>query len=51
VNLAHAYYAVGRIGDAASLLRETAERCDRVLSPNDPLTRTVWESLSNIVGS
>jgi tetratricopeptide (TPR) repeat protein len=50
-HLAHAYYAVGRIGDAASLLRDTSERCDRVLSPGHPLTRTVRESLTNIVGA
>ena len=50
VHLAHAYYAVGRIGDATSLLRDTADRCDRVLSPADPLAQAVRESLINIAG-
>ena len=50
VHLAHAYYAVGRIGDAASVLRDTAERCERVLPADDPLLRTVRESLANITG-
>jgi tetratricopeptide (TPR) repeat protein len=50
LNLAHAYYAVGRIGDARALLRDTAERCDRVLPADDPLGRTVRDSLANIAG-
>jgi tetratricopeptide (TPR) repeat protein len=50
VHLAHAYYAVGRIGDAAIVLRETAERGERVLPADDPLLRTVRESLANITG-
>lgn len=48
VNLAHVYYAVGRVGDAVALLHETAIRCDRVLAPDDPLTGTVRQSLANI---
>jgi tetratricopeptide (TPR) repeat protein len=50
LNLAHAYYAVGRIGDARALLRDTAERCGRVLPADDPLARTVRDSLANIAG-
>jgi tetratricopeptide (TPR) repeat protein len=50
VSLAHVYYSVGRIGDAAALLRETIERCDRVLMPDDPLRQTAKESLANIAG-
>ena len=49
-NLAHAYYAVGRLGDATTLLRDTVARCERVLPPGDPLTQTVRESLTNITG-
>ena len=48
MNLAHLYYAVGRVGDAVALLHETAARCARVLPPNDPLTLTVRQSLANI---
>ena len=48
--LAHAYYAVGRVGDATNLLRDTAGRCERVLPPDDPLVKTVRESLINIAG-
>jgi hypothetical protein len=50
VHLAHAYYVVGRIGDATALLRDTADRCDRVLSPADPLTQAVMASLTSIAG-
>jgi hypothetical protein len=49
-HLAHAYYAVGRIGDAVNLLRDTTERCDRVLSPGHPLAQSVRKSLTNIAG-
>jgi hypothetical protein len=49
-NLAHAYYAVGRLGAATTLLRDTVTRCEQVLPPGDPLTRTVRESLKNIAG-
>lgn len=51
VSLAHAYYAVGRLGDATSLLKGTGERCDRVLSPRDPLVQMVREDLANITGT
>jgi hypothetical protein len=47
-NLAHLYYAVGRVGDAVALLRDTAVRCDRVLPAGDPLTRAVRQSLANL---
>jgi hypothetical protein len=47
-NLAHLYYAVGRVGDATALLRDTAARCERVLPDGDPLTRAVRQSLANI---
>jgi len=47
-NLATLYYAVGRLGDAATLLHDVAGRCDRVLPYGDPLTRAVRQSLANI---
>jgi hypothetical protein len=49
-SLAHAYYAVGRVTDATTLLRDTAERSGRVLPPGDPLTGAVRQSLANIAG-
>jgi tetratricopeptide (TPR) repeat protein len=49
-SLGHLYYSVGRVGDAVDLLRDTAMRCERVLPPGDPLTRTVQQSLANIEG-
>jgi len=51
VNLGHLYYAVGRLGDAATLLRDVAARCERVLPSGDPLTHAVQQSLANIAGS
>ena len=48
--LAHLYYAVGRVGDAEALLRETLARCERVLPYGDPLTQTVHQSLASIAG-
>jgi hypothetical protein len=50
VDYAHTLYAVGRISDATSLLREVASRCDRFLPPDAPLRRVVAESLANIAG-
>jgi hypothetical protein len=50
VHLAHALYAVGRLGDATAMLRDTVERCELVLPPGDPLTKTAHESLTNIAG-
>ncbi len=49
-NLASAYYSVGRLTDALTLLRDTMSRCERVLPPGDPLTVAVRESLTNLVG-
>jgi hypothetical protein len=49
-DLANAYYRVGRLGDAVTLLRETVARCERVLPPGDPVRQTVRESLTNIAG-
>jgi tetratricopeptide (TPR) repeat protein len=51
LHLAHALYAVGRLGDATNMLRDTLERCERILPPNDSLTATARESLTNITGS
>jgi len=48
MNLAHLYYAVGRVGDAVALLHDTALRCERVLPYGDPLTQAVHQSLVNI---
>jgi tetratricopeptide (TPR) repeat protein len=48
--LAHLYYAVGRVGDAQTLLRDTLARCERVLPHEDPLTRSVHQSLASIAG-
>jgi hypothetical protein len=50
LNLAHTYYAVGRLSDGEAVLRDTAGRCERALPPGDPLTQTVQESLANIAG-
>jgi hypothetical protein len=50
-NLATAYYTVGRLTDAMTLLRDTVARCERVLPPGDPLTRAVRESLTNLAGA
>ena len=49
-NLGHLYYAVGRVGDAVTLLRDVAVRCERVLPYGDPLTRAVQQSVANIAG-
>jgi hypothetical protein len=42
------YYAVGRVGDAITMLRETTVRCERVLPYGDPLTVAVQQSLASI---
>jgi len=47
-SLARLYYAVGRVGDAQALLRETATRCERTLPPGDALTQAVRQSLANM---
>ena len=49
-NLAAVYYAVGRVTDAINLLRGTLARCEQVLSPRDPLTQAVRQSLANMAG-
>jgi len=51
IDLAHTYYAVGRLTDARSVLTDTAARCERVLPPGDPLTLQAQGSLANIAGS
>jgi hypothetical protein len=48
--LASLYYAVGRVGDAGMLLRDTVARCERVLPYGDPLTQAVHQSLASIAG-
>jgi tetratricopeptide repeat protein len=50
-NLAYIYYAVGRVGDATAVLRDTLARCERILPYGDPLTQSVQQSLANITGS
>jgi hypothetical protein len=47
-NLAHAYYAVGRVPEAVTLLRKALTDCERVLAPDDPLTLAVRESLDAV---
>jgi hypothetical protein len=39
---------VGRVGDAVTLLRDTATRCERVLPYGDPLIQAIQQSLANI---
>jgi hypothetical protein len=39
---------VGRVGDAVTLLRDTAARCERVLPYGDPLIQAIQQSLANI---
>ena len=47
MNLAHAYYGVGRITDA-NAAPETVERCELSLPASDPLTVAARTSLANI---
>jgi hypothetical protein len=49
-SLATAYYRVGRLSDAMTMLRGTLARCERVLPAGDPLTQAVRENLKNIAG-
>lgn len=49
-SLANTYCSVGRLADAKTLLRDTADRCAQVLPPGDPLTWAVWDSLRDITG-
>ncbi len=46
--LAQAYYQAGRLGDARTVLRETIERCDRTLPPDDPLRRQLRSMLASV---
>lgn len=50
MNLAHAYYAVGRVTDAVTMLRQTLALSERALPAGDPLTQAVRQSLANISG-
>jgi hypothetical protein len=43
-------YRVGRLSEAAALLRDTLEHCKRVLPQEDPLIRSLRESLKNVGG-
>ncbi len=47
LRLARAYYDVGRLGDARTLLRDTVDRCERVLPPGDQLTSQVRATLAD----
>ena len=49
-SLANTYCSVGRLADAKTLLRDTADHCAQVLPPGDPLTWAVWDSLRDITG-
>jgi hypothetical protein len=51
MNLAHAYYGVGRSTDATKLLRETVDRCELSLPAADPITMAARTSLANISGT
>jgi len=51
VNLAHAYYGVGRVTDAAKLLQQTIERGEQSLPAFDPLIVAARSSLANISGT
>jgi hypothetical protein len=51
INLAHAYYGVGRSTDATKLLRETVDRCELSLPAADPITMAARTSLANISGT
>ncbi len=46
-NLAHLHYAVGRLGDAQTLLRDIATRCERIMPHEDPLAQAVHQTLAN----
>jgi tetratricopeptide (TPR) repeat protein len=51
LNLAHAYYGVGRRSDAVRLLTDIIERCEQNLSAGDPLTAAARASRANITGT
>lgn len=44
-NLAHAYLTAGQVTDAVRLLEQTLADAERVLGPDDPMTRTLRENL------
>ena len=48
--LAHGYYATGRLGDALALLSSIVNRAERALPPGDPLTQRMRETLTSITG-
>jgi hypothetical protein len=49
-DLANAYYATGRLGDALNLLTDAVARSETALPPGDPLRMAMRESLTNISG-
>jgi hypothetical protein len=49
-DLARAYYATGRLGDAMALLNDIIARGERALPPGDPLTQKMRETLASITG-
>jgi hypothetical protein len=49
-NLASVYATAGRLTDASALLRDTVARCEQTLPAGDPLTESVRESLSQMLG-
>jgi tetratricopeptide (TPR) repeat protein len=50
-SLARVYSAAGRLTDATTLLRETMTRCEQTLPAGDPLTESVRESLTQMLGA
>ncbi len=46
--LAQAYYEVGRLGDARAVLRDTMERCRRLLPPDDPVIGQLRSIQANV---
>jgi hypothetical protein len=49
--LARAYYAAGRLTDATTLLRDAVSTCEQALSPGDPLTLALRETMTSIAGA
>ena len=50
-SLASVYTAAGRLMDATTLLRDTVTRCEQTLPAGDPLTDSVRESLTELLGA
>jgi tetratricopeptide (TPR) repeat protein len=50
-NLANVYVAAGRVTDASTLLRDTVTRCEQTLPAGDPLTESVRQSLTEMLGA